>query len=143
MLTSIETSLALFENDMPQAKVRFHKETGLIIARGTVEQTNLIRDVADQIRESVLAQRDVAELRAAAEELKQSQSALAQYKEQYSIQSAEVDRLNKHIRDLDTTAQDMHQQVRMRDMEISRLQAEMASLRAHLEQANPGANNKN
>lgn len=51
LLTAVETSLAMLKNEYDPADVRFHEQTGLLIARGHPEQINTIRSVVDQLSE--------------------------------------------------------------------------------------------
>ncbi len=53
ILTAVETALELFGDDRARAEMRFHEETGLLIARGSSEQMATIHEVMDQLRESV------------------------------------------------------------------------------------------
>ena len=50
-LRSIEVALTMLENETHLAKIQFHQETGLLIARGDPEQIESIRQVITQLRE--------------------------------------------------------------------------------------------
>jgi len=50
-LRSIELALAMIEAAGEPAKLQFHQETGLLIARGSIEQIESIRQVITQLRE--------------------------------------------------------------------------------------------
>lgn len=76
-LTAIQTALELIGAESEPAQIKFHEETGLLIARGTPEQIETIRQVNSQLRE-----------RAGTLEMRAQNAQAAQQQSQYSALSA-------------------------------------------------------
>ncbi len=53
-LTAIETALTLVTGQASKPEIRFHEETGLLIARGTEEQIHIIYEVVAQLEDSTM-----------------------------------------------------------------------------------------
>ncbi len=54
MATAIETAMSISSDIYDEPDVRFHEETGLIIARGHPDQMATIEQVIDQLREGII-----------------------------------------------------------------------------------------
>lgn len=51
LLTAVQTALEMLKNEAQPAQIRFHEETGLLIARGSDDQISAITMVLQQVRE--------------------------------------------------------------------------------------------
>lgn len=72
VLTAVETALGMLK-DQPQAQVRFHERTGLLIAHGRSEQLDSMHQVITQLRERkhVARQEESGQLREELERCRQ------------------------------------------------------------------------
>lgn len=61
MLTAIETALDLFSDGAKPPEMRFHEPTGLLIARGEVEQLEVIDNIIEELRHTIALRRKAAE----------------------------------------------------------------------------------
>jgi hypothetical protein len=57
LLSAVETALEVVGSE-PKPDVRFHEDTGLVIARGSAEQIEAIADVIDQLSRSLKARQE-------------------------------------------------------------------------------------
>lgn len=99
VLTSIEIAMELFDDTYPEARIRYHDATRLLIARGHPEQMIQISNVVDQLRRS----RSVRATRADFQSLRMQ---VSQYRDE---------------------ARDWEQQVRALQEIIAELERELAS----------------
>lgn len=53
LLTAVEAALALGGDEAPEAEVRFHKESGILIVRGTSQQIDLVRSLLGELRKDL------------------------------------------------------------------------------------------
>jgi hypothetical protein len=154
LLTAIETALELFGDEYDPVNVRFHGETGLVLARGYHEQIAIIQTVIDELaRPSSVDEHEAAmeRLRAEAEhEIRMREQQMAQIEQDRQQQMARMDldhqqqiarmereyeqQIQGALQNLRDVQQAMQSQLRNRDAEIQELELELSRLRARLEE---------
>ncbi|HUU82429.1 MAG TPA: hypothetical protein VM243_02890 [Phycisphaerae bacterium] len=131
VLTAVETALALYAEDHEPAQVRFHEETGLLIARGDPWQVEVIDDVVDGVREGRQRQRESDMQKRKSEADTETQQRVTELEEQLHARDLETERMVMRLqaieeeRDrLQNQQSELLQQVRQQQDIIRALQAE-------------------
>ena len=93
VLTAVETALALYAEDHEPAQVRFHDETGLLIARGDPWQVEVIDDVVDGIREGRQRQHELDMQKRRSEADTEGQRRVEELEKQLHARALETERL--------------------------------------------------
>lgn len=114
ILTAVETALNLVDDGVT-AQVRFHKETGLLIARGPEEQVSAVVDVTAQLRQAAHEQLD---------QKRQSDDSARQHREMTELRS--------QIEDLQRERQVAIEQLTEARTRAELLQQELENARARL-----------
>jgi hypothetical protein len=129
-LKAVETALELIKGDYEPAQIRFHEETGLLIARGSPEQIESIQQVIAQLQERAGTLRHKEQQ--AAQEAREESFALATAHGDLELQQARTsnDNLRQQVTAAETRAQLLEQEVaKLRDL-VSRLEDEMRNVKA-------------
>ncbi|UCD74290.1 MAG: hypothetical protein JSV91_10915 [Phycisphaerales bacterium] len=122
LLSAVEAAMELTKGILPAADIRFHKETGLIIARGHPEQMNTIERVIDQLRNGVRRQAQEQQQAGKAEyeaEIQHLQMTLQQMQNEHKLM---MTRMEQKIADLEA-------RLSQRERVIGELQSELLELK--------------
>jgi len=129
VLTAIESAVGLIEGAQRAAEIRFHEQTGLLIARGTGEQMAAMHEVIDQLREGIErarheedSQQVITRLRSEIKELRGA------------IQNHEAERheLMQQLTEARTRAELMQQQYQQTQERVHDYERRVAELRQEL-----------
>ena len=104
LATAIETAMAISTGNLDEPEIRFHEETGLIIARGHPEQMDTIGQVIEQLREGIMREQNKqAAVRHAEKQDTIRQLELAIHKRDLMIEELEqeISRLNREIDEME------------------------------------------
>jgi len=128
-MQALSLALALGDPDARPAEIKFHSETGLCIARGTIEQIETIRQVVTQLREragaiAARAQNDRAQ-RVAEERM---------HLENDNRVRAETDALTRQVTTERTRAEMLQQALDERQSQLSALEQQLRTVMADRDQ---------
>lgn len=93
VLTAVETALELFADNRARAEVRFHEETGLLIARGDPLQMEAIDDVVDRLREGLDRRREVKQQEAGQEAEEKASQRVKELENELRGRMLEIERM--------------------------------------------------
>jgi type II secretory pathway component GspD/PulD (secretin) len=142
-LAAIEVALGLVEGAAAPAQIKFHEETGLLIARGSVDQVDKIRQVITQLRERQ-GTLEVREQNAEASRRELNQMELTAQHEGAARQEAQMlarevveqrtraDLLQQTVDDLRKRGAELEAELRKAAMEREALAHTVAELRSQL-----------
>ncbi len=131
-LAAIETALGLITEPSAPAQIKFHTETGLLIARGTPEQIESIRQVISQLREragtlEARAQNALAQ-RMSQEQMHMAADANSKARQQADMLTREVTEQRTKAELLQQTVEDLRRQAAVLETELRNAQAERDQL---------------
>lgn len=121
--TAIDTALSLFGDDYPPAVVRFHPESGLVLARGSVEQHNAIEAVIHAMETGANDGVQDEEIESLHEEMREFQALVTDATRQRQDVNQVVERELEQVRTRIITF----------EQKIQRLQMAFDEVRAHLD----------
>jgi len=127
LLTAVQTALEMLKNEAQPAQIRFHEETGLLIARGSDEQIAAITMVLRQIREKVERDRNRDQER---QQQQNASTRAAQLEQELAKTKADLDAALRDVTEWRNRSMATEKQVDgLRDM-LERLQSSSARSKA-------------
>lgn len=146
VLTAVTTALELFDESNEPAELRFHEQTGLLIARGDREQMATIHDVVDQLRKAAMQdrhsqedQRRAAQLHEKLQHLQQELETRRHEMEAFARKAAEnrtrAELLARELEQARAALETRTNHSMELATQIERLKMEMVQLRQQLEEA--------
>ncbi len=111
LLSAVEIALNLTAKDQP-ADVRFHEETGLIFASGTIDQINAIHELMATLRESLTTR--------LTKPLEDRERQVQEAREQTERLRAELDETRAHLEEMAAERAALQAELRAREMERQR-----------------------
>lgn len=113
ILSAVEVALAMIDSS---AQVRYHEDSGLLIARGTDEQLSAIDDVLDALKDTYHARRDAA---ARQSDASQKQASLETARAEVALREQELQAAQSRLARLQQLVD--AGQASMDDLEVARL----------------------
>lgn len=101
LLSTIESSLELVSENLPEAKVQFHPETGILIVRGYDAQVDVVNNLLDELHQSARQERSRKEKAAAMENQQKSRSLSNEMQQTISRLNATINQLETEKRTLE------------------------------------------
>lgn len=134
--TAVSTALDL-TRDSADVEVRFHRETGLLLARATGEQVGVIARVVAELRAAAAqrgqpaqTQNELERERAARHEAEENARSLKALVEERSVALVEaqtrLESLDRMVRQMEAQVRDLHEQLMVREARIRSLQDEVS-----------------
>lgn len=140
--TAISSALDLMFDGFEPASVRFHEETGLIMAHGQWDEVELIENVIEQLRvaadqrsmnENDARRREYEEVAQYADQARQAQvqieEQLMQTMRELEMTRARSEIVEQEMQSGSARLQDLQTQLQDRDRMVAELQAELANVR--------------
>jgi len=145
VLTAVETALEMFDEDYDQATLRFHEETGLLMAYARPEQVEAANDViealSDALRSGKPAERatEVAGLRSALDkargEVQALHNELVESETRLKLYMMEIESLRQERKEM---GQEMRRAIAERDSIINSLEIKLRMLEMEHQESSGG-----
>lgn len=136
VLTAIESTLAMQSDPAAKAEMRFHKESGLLVVRGTSQDVEAVAQVLDRLRDDM--RRRVRDASRSKQVDIITKANVQRAEIQVRITREEMHRAEQMLREVQAQAQSGHAssaQVREAEGVLSRAKAEHEMAQVELEQA--------
>lgn len=133
MLTAIETALDLFSDGAKPPEMRFHEATGLLIARGEVEHLEVIDNIIDELRTTVMLREDAKKDKARTFKLLAAADTISNLNAEKEGLVSGMTRLQASLADLARTEMASQQRIAELQDQLNRSQDEVAVLQAELQ----------
>lgn len=139
VMTAVATTIELLSDKSAKAEIRFHEQTGLLIARGAPDQIGAIHQVIDQLREAGARSDQSRKFEAEAHKYYQQ---MLEMKDQMSAREAEINKMVQQMTEAQTRLENAKRLLEEREtdmvksqMRFQALQQELAAAMREVEQS--------
>jgi len=140
VLATIDVALPLAAEGEPEVEIRFHEETGILIARGDFRALQMVDNVLNQLEGSAHALRKADEQSRRAQEMESAFQEVREHMEKLTVErehlAQEAEKIHSRMRELERVMDQLRAELDERSAVISELRSHIVQLETALGRKN-------